>query len=169
MKKRLYFDTSALLKEFTQEIGSDLVDTIIAEARQGRFEIITSEWSINETVAVMDKKVRREELSQVEGQTIIATLVERIKDSSASSYFQYAPLGKAIIANARMATSEFHISATDAIHWYTGFIYDCDYFVVHDSKFVNRLKEHQSDYPNPMTIDLESDKDRKYLRSELAL
>lgn len=47
MKKRIYFDTSALVKEFAPEVGSDLIDKVTTGSREGKFQIVTSVWSIN--------------------------------------------------------------------------------------------------------------------------
>lgn len=42
MKKLVYFDTSAIIKEFVPEVGSDLVDDISNAAEAGNLQIITS-------------------------------------------------------------------------------------------------------------------------------
>lgn len=55
MKKRVYFDTSAVIKEFVPEVGSDLIDKITTSAREGKLQIITSVWAINEAIAVIDR------------------------------------------------------------------------------------------------------------------
>jgi hypothetical protein len=45
LKKSLYFDTSALLKEFVNEIGSDLISKITSP-NTNDIQIISSVWSI---------------------------------------------------------------------------------------------------------------------------
>jgi predicted nucleic acid-binding protein len=54
LKKILYFDTSALLKEFVNEIGSDLVSKITS-SNTNNIQIISSVWSINEAMSVIDR------------------------------------------------------------------------------------------------------------------
>ena len=51
----LYFDTSALVTEFHNEIDSDLVSKIITSTNRNDLQIISSIWTINEIIAVMDK------------------------------------------------------------------------------------------------------------------
>ncbi len=58
MKKLVYFDTSAIIKEFVPEVGSDLIDDVSNAAEAGNLQIITSTWSINEAVAVIDRLTR---------------------------------------------------------------------------------------------------------------
>ena len=42
MTKRVYFDTSALIKEFVPEVGSDLIEAIARAARQNKLQILSS-------------------------------------------------------------------------------------------------------------------------------
>ncbi len=51
----LYFDTSALVTEFHNEIDSDLVSKIITSTNRNDLQIISSIWTINEIIVVMDK------------------------------------------------------------------------------------------------------------------
>lgn len=169
MKKRVYFDTSAVIKEFVPEVGSDLVDSVSNAAKEGRLQIITSAWSINEAIAVFDRLTRRpvDPLSRAEQQQIIATLVERFRDTYEHAAFRIAPIEHVIVASSRLLINELHISADDALHVYTGWVYDCDYFFIHDSKIVSRVKAAQ---PEGMKIvDLGNQQDRDAVREELGL
>lgn len=169
MKKRVYFDTSAVIKEFVSEIGSDLVDDISNNAKTGNLQIITSVWSINEAVAVVDRLARKPEnpLSKVEQQQIIATIVERIRYSNENAIFRIAPIDHAIVANSRLLIDELHISADDALHVYTGWIYDCGHFLIHDKKIVQRIKAVPIE--GMKVVDLGSEQDRIQARSDLGL
>ena len=64
MKKRLYFDTSAIIKEFSPEVGSELIDRLTTKASEGDIQIVSSVWMINEALAVIDRKFRKNELKQ---------------------------------------------------------------------------------------------------------
>jgi predicted nucleic acid-binding protein len=64
VKKRLYFDTSAVIKEFAPEVGSELIDKLTTKAREGDIQIVSSVWMINEALAVIDRKFRKNELKQ---------------------------------------------------------------------------------------------------------
>jgi predicted nucleic acid-binding protein len=59
VKKRLYFDTSAVIKEFAPEVGSELIDKLTTKAREGDIQIVSSVWMINEALAVIDRKFRK--------------------------------------------------------------------------------------------------------------
>jgi predicted nucleic acid-binding protein len=57
-KEKLYLDTSAIIKEFVpEEIGSDLIIKLVNLAIKKKIQIVTSTWTINEFLAVIDKKI----------------------------------------------------------------------------------------------------------------
>jgi hypothetical protein len=64
-----------------------------------------------------------------------------------------------------MLIEHYHISPDYAIHIYTGWIYDCDYFLVHDERLLKRIpsKAHKG----LQIMDLASAADRDYLESKL--
>lgn len=124
------------------EVGSDLVDDISNAAKAGNLQIITSIWSLNEAVAVIDRLARKpkDPLSPTEVQQIIATISERITHTGEYATFRIAPIEHVIVAKSRLLVNAFHISADDALHLYTGWLYDCGHFLIHDNKIVQRLK-----------------------------
>jgi predicted nucleic acid-binding protein len=65
VKKRLYFDTSAVIKEFAPEVGSELIDKLTTKAREGDIQIVSSVWMINEALAVIDRKFRKNGLNNL--------------------------------------------------------------------------------------------------------
>jgi predicted nucleic acid-binding protein len=173
LKKLIYFDTSALIKEFApKEVGYDLIDKITTAARQdsSRMQIVSSVWAINEAVAVIDRKNRNKEITPVEMQTVIAALSQRIKDSSENTSFRFAPVEHGMIAKSRLLIAQYHISADDALHLYTGWLYDCDYLLFHDKKIM-RIKPliSQASNGNVNLIDLGDVADRKRVESQLSL
>ena len=84
----LYFDTSALVTAFHHErYNYDLLSKIITTStNRNNLQIISSIWTINEIIAVMDKlsqkineKTGMFELSNNDIKNIISTIVERIR------------------------------------------------------------------------------------------
>lgn len=167
MKKRLYFDTSAIIKEFVIEEGSDLVDRVTTLARTGDIQIISSVWTINETIAVVDRLTRRPKnaLSRTEQQEIMATFAERMRSSDEHATFRFALIDHALVTGSRLLIDSYHISADDALHIYTAFIYDCNYLLIHDNKIVSRLKTDP--IQGMEIIDLGSEADCQHLLNQL--
>jgi len=166
VKKRLYFDTSAVIKEFAPEVGSDLIDKLTTKAREGDIQIVSSVWVVNEALAVIDRKFRKDELKQLQVQKVIATFAERIKTSSQIANFLFAPVDHTIISRSRNLINGLHISADDALHLYTAWVFDCQYFLVHDHKIITRVKLKQ--HEDLKIIDLGDENDRQFLELELS-
>ena len=61
--KLIYLDTSAYLKEFAREKGSDAIATLFELCKKGEIRLLISEWTINEGIAVIDRKLRRGEIT----------------------------------------------------------------------------------------------------------
>jgi len=166
VKKRVYFDTSAVIKEFVPEVASDLIDKVTTSAREGNLQIITSVWAINEAIAVIDRLTRRPDnpLSKSEQQDIMATFVERIMESNENAAYRFAPIEHTLVANSRILIEGLHISPDDALHLYTAYVYDCEYYLIHDKKIVKRLKSESIE--GMRIIDLDDEADRNYLTSQ---
>jgi predicted nucleic acid-binding protein len=174
VRKRVYFDTSAVIKEFVLEKGSELIDKITNAARDQKLQIVSSVWSINESIAVIDRLSRQKfeetgnpKLSTREKQEIISTFVERVLGSDENSNFFFAPIAHEIVSKSRVLIDGYHISADDALHVYTAYIFDCTFFLIHDYKTVNRIKKGLE--KDIKVIDLGEDSDIQYVTSELKL
>jgi hypothetical protein len=126
-------------------------------------------WSINEAIAVIDRLTRRpvDPLKRSEQQQIIATFVDRIRGSSENASYRIAPIEHIVVTNSRLLIDQLHISPDDALHVYTAWIYDCDYYFIHDNKIVKRLKA--ASLEGMRIIDLDNEQDRVLARRELGL
>lgn len=72
---RAYIDSSAFVKEFSEEIGSEIAHRLFSMCEKGRIDLITSHWTIGESIAAVDRKFRRGELTEDQVDTIIVTLI----------------------------------------------------------------------------------------------
>jgi hypothetical protein len=172
-KVRLYFDTSTLIKEFRNEIGSDLISKLTSTDRYD-LQIISSIWTINEIIGIIDRlsrtineQTKRPELTNPDIQQIISTLVERIKTTNENSFYRFVYLDHPIITDSRTLITDFHLSPNNAVHVFTGFVYDCDYFLVQNKKLIKQFSSKQ--YLTMRLIDLTDDDDRKFLENKLNL
>lgn len=143
--KTIYFDSSAYVKLFTQEPGSDIADLLFGLAYDKRVQIYMSYWAINETCAAIDRKHMRTELSNEEYDIISATIHKNlISYAEQDSNVGLIPLENVILKNSIDVINNYHVSADDALHLYSAFLMKCDYFLCHDLKLVNRTKSEIS-------------------------
>jgi predicted nucleic acid-binding protein len=61
--KLVFLDTSAYLKEFARESGSDAISALFESCENGKVQLAISEWAINEGLAAIDRKHRRGEMT----------------------------------------------------------------------------------------------------------
>jgi hypothetical protein len=170
----LYFDTSALVTGLVNESSSNLISKI-SSIDISNVQIISSIWTMNEIIAFMDRlsqKINEKtgffELSNIDIQKVISTIVARIKTiSKSSTVFNFVYLDHNIITDSRKLTRDFHLSPNDAIHMCTGYAFNCNYFIVHNKSFVNQFPFKK--YATMKLADLTNEKDRKLLENELDL
>jgi predicted nucleic acid-binding protein len=63
---RLYLDTSAILKRYVTEPGTETTDIIYGKAETGELTITISLWNIGEALGVLDEKRRKRWLTEKE-------------------------------------------------------------------------------------------------------
>jgi hypothetical protein len=168
----LYFDTSALVTGLVNESGFDLISKI-SSIDISNVQIISSIWTMNEIIAIMDRlsqKINKKtgffELSNIDIQKVISTIVARIKTiCNSSTIFNFVYLDHNIITDSRKLTRDFHLSPNDAIHMCTGYAFNCNYFIVHNKSFVNQFPFKK--YATMKLVDLTNENDRKLLENEL--
>ena len=171
----LYFDTSAMVTGLVNKSSSGLKSKI-SSIDISNVQIISSIWTMNEIIAIMDRlsqKINKKtgffELSNIDIQKVIFTIVARIKtiSKSSSTAFNFVYLDHKIITDSRKLTREFHLSPNDAIHLCSGDAFNCNYFIVYNKSFVNQFPFKK--YATMKLVDLINKNDRKILETELDL
>jgi predicted nucleic acid-binding protein len=132
--KKIFFDTSAYVKIFSQEPGTQEAKQLMDLAHEGRIQILLSVWAINEAIAAIDKKCfQRKEISANERDIIIATILKQSIEWTDPSYnVHFVPLDAAIVSGSVELIYKLHISANDALHLYTAFAMECEALICKD-------------------------------------
>ncbi len=74
---KIYVDSSAYVKFFKSEVGSSVVKKIIDLAEKDKITICISMWTINESIAAIDKKHYQKHLIKEKTKNkIIATILQ---------------------------------------------------------------------------------------------
>lgn len=171
----LYLDTSALVTGLVDKSSSDLISKI-SSIDISNIQIISSIWTMNEIIAFMNRLLQKIntktgffELSNIEIQKVISTIVARIKTISkpSTTRFNFVYLDHKIITDSRKLTREFHLSPNDAIHLCTADAFNCNYFIVYNKSFVSQFPLKK--YATMKLVDLTNENDRKMLETELGL
>ncbi|MBA7528054.1 hypothetical protein ES705_20237 [subsurface metagenome] len=151
---RIYLDTSALVKRYCEEGGSDVVNDVFESDN----EIVTSYWTLAEAIAAIDKKVAKRQISEEERDFVISVLfsdvLNRITFVKISNEFIEAII-EMILAH--------HISADDALQLFSCIVSLSPIFLASDKGLIRAAKEE-----GLKSFDVENSEEREKLRRLLA-
>ena len=161
---RVYVNTSAYVKEFSEEKGTETVRKIFNACEAGKVNIVTSLWTLSESIAAVDRKFRRGEISLDDNEITIATIIERsILLARKGSLFLVMPRAELMVASWRLIVSK-HVSADDALQLFSSIVSLCTIFIAADDLLVRIAKEEELE-----SFNIEEEKDCKRLRAKLKL
>ena len=105
-----YFDTSAILKRYRNELGTDVVDRLF-DSPQGDSQFYISFRTILELTSSILRLVKGGQLSQSVADDMLARFSQDIPDT-----FRLAPLTDAILNGAVTVVGRQQLRSGDAIH-----------------------------------------------------
>ena len=105
-----YFDTSAILKRYRNELGTDVVDRLF-DSPQGDSQFYISFLTILELTSSILRLVKGGQLSQSVADDMLARFSQDIPDT-----FRLAPLTDAILNGAVTVVGRHQLRSGDAIH-----------------------------------------------------
>ena len=162
--KRAYLDTSAYLKEFSQETGSETISRIFAACERGEVVIVTSQWTLSESIAALDRKSRRGEVNPDERDTVIATILNKTMELVKKDNLVLVPVTSQLVQASWRVILERHVSADDSIHLLSALVTLSEIFVAADDYLIERAREEGFD-----SYDVEEKEDCKKLEETLEL
>jgi predicted nucleic acid-binding protein len=134
--KKVFFDSSAYTKNFTDEEGSNKAKEIIRLAENTyKIKIFLSSWVINESIAAVDQKCyQRREIDSSECETTIATILKHVmKCTSGKSNIAIIMIDSYIVDESIDLIRSLHISADDSLQVQAAYNQKCDYFICQDN------------------------------------
>ena len=115
-----YLDTSAFVKHYRkEEKGSDKINKLIDNAKEGNEQLISSFFVIGETLSVFDKWVRYKYISNNECTELVKIFLTDIKQLTDNEILILEPVSTSTITNCLDLIIKHHLSINDAIHLYT--------------------------------------------------
>lgn len=113
--KLVFLDTSAYLKEFAKERGSDAISVLFELCENGKVQLAISEWAINEGLAAIDRKHRRGEITLEERDKIIPEVLRKTRSLTLTTNFILIPVDSAAVSSSARLITERHLSADDSL------------------------------------------------------
>jgi len=162
--KLVFLDTSAYLKEFAREQGSDAIAALFESCENGKVHLMISEWAINEGIAAIDRKNRRGEMTIGERDKIIPEVLRKTRSLALTTNFILIPVESAVVSSSARLITQRHLSADDSLQLFSALAAEAELFVSADS----RLNEAASS-EGMKSFDIEKDHDAGGLMSDLGI
>lgn len=135
----------------------------------GRIQLFFSYWAANETLAAIDRLWRRKDITTQQRNVIIATVIKRAKGWSEGKESSSNIICLEVNNKTSYLSREFilhHISADDALHVYTAYDKECEFFVFRDKKLSRQFGDKIN---KTILVNLAADKDVQKLFDGLDL
>jgi len=115
-----YLDTSAFVKHYRKdEEGSDKINKLIDDARDGKEQLISSFFVVGETISVFDKWARYKYISSDECAELVKIFLKDVKELTNNEVLVLEPVSTSTITNCLDLITKHHLSINDSIHLYT--------------------------------------------------
>ena len=126
-----YLDTSALVKRYVKEPGSEVVDSIYTKAYRGVAVIAASYWNVTEAAVVFDKYERRLELS---ARQLMEALLRESRTLAGLLRLKLVPISPALIRETVELVLKHHVYSADALQIASARYANCKYLATADSR-----------------------------------
>jgi predicted nucleic acid-binding protein len=139
----IYLDTNVFLKLFIEkgEKKVEIVQRLDSFTKEKKIKLAISDWVINETMAVIERKIKENRIDKQEGFHILNKIIYLIEEEFLILY----PIKRDHIQSSRAIIQDLKMSnASDALHIITVFLSDCNYFISADYELMNTLKTNSS-------------------------
>lgn len=107
-----YLDTSALVKRYVDEAGSDTIDSIYTQCYQGNSIISLSYWNIGEAAVVFDKYERR---IGVNARRLLRDLLREVKTLAKLRRVILVDVSPTLLRKSIKLSLEYHIYIADSL------------------------------------------------------
>ncbi len=126
-----YLDTSALVKRYVEEPGSEMVDDIYTRAYKGVTIIVTSYWNIAEAAVVFDKYERRLGLS---ARHQMEALLRESRTLAGLLRLKLVPISSTLIYETTKLVLKHHVYCADALQIASARYTNCKHLVTADKR-----------------------------------
>ena len=138
---RAYLDSSAFLKRFNEEKGSSVAVKLFSACENGEIELATSQWTIGETIAAIDKKLRRDEITEEVRDANIKSLLELTGKLAHKKFLMIIPLDQNVVSASWKYITSDHLSADDALQLLSFMIINSEAFLASDKYLLENIKQ----------------------------
>ena len=110
--RRVYLDTSAIVKRYVEEDSSGTVDALYHEAERGETILCFSEWNLGESAVVFDKYRRTRNMHI---KRVLEALMNETREMCATGEVEIIPVSSKLIAEPIALVMRHHVNVSDAL------------------------------------------------------
>lgn len=159
---KVYLDTSALVKRYIEEEGTDLLDLLFSKASRYT-RLVISLWNLTESMVALDKYRNRNAISDQEVRGLINGLLAEIREHWKKGFLTIVPLHPDLLVEAWRYILGQHVYAGDAVQLATFARERCDFLLAADKKLLEVCRTVGIECFNP-----ESRADRQVVTQRLS-
>ncbi len=158
---KIYLDTSALIKRYIQEEGTEIIDLLFDRASPA-IALVISLWNLSESMVAVDKYRRRGALSDDELRGVVRRLIAEVREYWERGVMKIVPVSPELVVETWRYILGQHVYAGDAVQLVTCVRERCDLLVAADRRLVEVCQRLGIECFNP-----ELEEDRQELRERL--
>lgn len=130
-ERKVYLDSSALVKRYVREEGTEAVDSFFREAEEGSAVIYFSAWNLGEVAGVFVKYARNGRVDERKAYGYFLNETARLRKPNA---LEIVPVTLSLISKSAEYVFKHHIYIADAIQLASSIDANCDQLVTSDNR-----------------------------------
>lgn len=136
-ERKVYLDTSAIVKRYVIERDSERIDMVYTEAETKDCELYFSFWNIGETIGIFDRKRYREVEKPLERAKLFLDETSRLVSSGSLTVIDVTET----LRNAIPLVLRYHIYIADALQLASASYYNANEFITADKALAKVAKQ----------------------------
>ncbi|MCE4614432.1 MAG: type II toxin-antitoxin system VapC family toxin [Desulfurococcales archaeon] len=132
-----YLDTSAIIKRYVKEPGSDIVRNLFIKAYEGKIKISFNVWNIGELLGTIDRAFRTKRLTTAQYKLVRRRFIGETRRMIRLGITIVVPVNIYLLKEAWRMLEEQHIYVADALQIVTAKYLNADKFYTGDKILQN--------------------------------
>jgi predicted nucleic acid-binding protein len=138
--KRVYLDSSSIVKRYVEEKGSAIIDRTDDAAETGILKVHFSIWNVGEVLGALDRYVTRKILEEDEFRTSVSDFLSESIKLGKLGTLVVSPLASHVLTEAWLILVRQHIYEADALQVATAKSLNCDVLLTADRSLVDTCR-----------------------------
>ena len=148
----VYLDSSAIVKRYLKEIGSESMDFLYdGLEKEEEFELLLSfsSWNVGEVFGAIDTRQQRGDIDKKSMMKALSFFSRETKKFVAMRRMEILPIGSRVLTRCRDLVLKYHIYQADALQLASAKQAGAQLFISADKKLVDCAKSEQMESVNP--------------------